>query len=304
MHFKDFMTRFAGVVRLPFLSLAIACVGVGASIACWKTGDVASNIDWPLLLLVMIGAISAHMSVNALNEYKDFNSGLDLQTIKTPFSGGSGTLPNAPDFLNMAKYIGFGTFLLTASLGLYFVYLKGFGLLWAGIPGILLVAAYTPHITRNPFWSLVSSGLGFGPAMVMGTEFVLSGSYSWSGFLASMTVFFLINNLLLINQFPDIEADRSVGRKNILILWGPEKVKAVIALFFVLAYAILITATTTHMLPFYAVAGLITIPLAVSISYGLRKHGTNIQPLIPYMGVNVIVCLMTPVLIASGILFS
>ncbi len=41
-------------------------------------------------MLALLGAFLAHISVNTLNEYFDFKSGLDLETIKTPFSGGSG----------------------------------------------------------------------------------------------------------------------------------------------------------------------------------------------------------------------
>ena len=45
------------------------------------------------LILALAGGLLAHISVNALNEYLDFTSGLDLTTLRTPFSGGSGTLP-------------------------------------------------------------------------------------------------------------------------------------------------------------------------------------------------------------------
>jgi len=44
-------------------------------------------------MLALLGAFLAHVSVNTLNEYYDFKSGLDLETIRTPFSGGSGALP-------------------------------------------------------------------------------------------------------------------------------------------------------------------------------------------------------------------
>jgi hypothetical protein len=50
-----------------------------------------------MVLLIFIGALFAHISVNTLNEYFDFKSGLDLTANKTPFSGGSGALPNTPD---------------------------------------------------------------------------------------------------------------------------------------------------------------------------------------------------------------
>jgi len=71
--------------RAPFLILSIVCVVLGASVA------VANqiNISLSLLALTLAGALLAHISVNMLNEYFDFKSGLDLATKRTAFSGGS-----------------------------------------------------------------------------------------------------------------------------------------------------------------------------------------------------------------------
>ena len=73
-------------MRGPFLVLTPVCVLLGV-------GTVVANkapVDWSLLFLCLLGALLAHISVNALNEYADFRSGLDLATLRTPFSGGSG----------------------------------------------------------------------------------------------------------------------------------------------------------------------------------------------------------------------
>ncbi len=75
-------------MRLPFLTLTFACVFLGMSIAV--ANQVSINIL--ILMLALLGAPLAHISVNTLNEYFDFKSGLDLNTVKTPFSGGSGAL--------------------------------------------------------------------------------------------------------------------------------------------------------------------------------------------------------------------
>ena len=53
----------------------------------------------------MLGALCAHISVNAFNEYLDFKSGLDLKTTRPSFSGDSGTLPANPDFALSALLI-------------------------------------------------------------------------------------------------------------------------------------------------------------------------------------------------------
>lgn len=44
----------------------------------------------PLVPLALIlGMMTAHFSVNALNDYMDYKSGLDFKTPRTPFSGGT-----------------------------------------------------------------------------------------------------------------------------------------------------------------------------------------------------------------------
>ncbi len=290
----------AGITRLPFLALTPLCVAVGASVSWWKTG----SLDWMRMVLALAGGVAAHVSVNALNEYQDFRSGLDLHTEKTPFSGGSGTLPNRPELASLALRIGIGGLVVTALVGFWFVLQAGPGILLVGMPGLLLVAAYTPWVLRNPYLTLIASGLGFGPAMVMGTEYALTGSYSWSGACAALVVFFLVNNLLLVNQFPDIEPDRFIGRKNIPITWGRERAIRLMGLFFLLAYASLACGILTASMPVAAMTGFLTVPLAFVIFRKMREHHADIARLVPVMGMNVVLVLLTPALIVGGYLLS
>ena len=67
--------------RIPFLALGPICVLPGVGTA---------------LHAVLPGAVAAHVSVNTFTEYPDFHSGLDALTVKTPFGGGSGALPEHP----------------------------------------------------------------------------------------------------------------------------------------------------------------------------------------------------------------
>ena len=175
-----------GPMRLPFLILTPACVLLGAATASWS----GAEIDLYYLTLAFVGAVASHISVNALNEYHDFKSGLDFNTQPTPFSGGSGTLPKHPDKAHVALITGLISLVVIAVVGIYFLYVRGLWLLPVGLLGVVTIVAYTKWITRNPFLCLVAPGLGFGPLMVMGTDFVLSGSYSWTSFVASLVPFF------------------------------------------------------------------------------------------------------------------
>ena len=91
-----------GPMRLPFLILPPACVALGAATAVWS----GSEINLLFLFFAFVGAVCAHISVNALNEYEDFKSGLDFNTRRTPFSGGSGTLPKRPEKAHVALVTG------------------------------------------------------------------------------------------------------------------------------------------------------------------------------------------------------
>lgn len=287
-----------GPMRANFLLLTPACVVLGLAVARWR--GFAS--DWGQFLMIMAGAVTAHIAVNALNEYADFRSGLDFKTIKTPFSGGTGSLPANPDKAHFALITGLLALAVTAAIGIYFALLRGWGLLPLGLPGLVMIVAYTPQLTRNWLFCLLAPGLGFGPMMVMGTEFCLTASYSWAGVAASLTPFFLVSNLLLLNQFPDLGPDRASGRRHLIIAAGLARGVTVYGLFLLGAYLAPIAGWLLGVLPAGALLGLLTAPLAVMTYRAVRTDHEDLQRLLPSLGKNVALNLATPVLIAAGMI--
>jgi 1,4-dihydroxy-2-naphthoate octaprenyltransferase len=286
-----------GPMRPNFLVLTPACVLLGIATAFWS--GAALN---PLyIVLIILGALMAHISVNALNEYHDFKSGLDLITEATPFSGGTKTLPENPDKAHWALITGLVSLGLMTGIGIYFLMERGLQLLPIGILGIIIIYTYTPLITRSPFLCLISPGLGFGPLMVMGTDFMLTGRYSWTAATASLVPFFLVNDLLLLNQFPDVEPDRQFGRDHLLIRIGRKSGAVVYNVFLILAYVSIIAGYLSGVLPWGALLGLVTFILAVPVMRGVIRHADDIPGLIPFMVKNVIINISTPVLVALGL---
>jgi 1,4-dihydroxy-2-naphthoate polyprenyltransferase len=286
-----------GPMRVPFLILTPACVLLG--IATAVRSGVHVN-PWHVLL-VLVGAICTHISVNAFNEYDDFKSGLDAQTERTPFSGGSGTLPANPTMAKTGLTIALVSFGIVALTGLYFTWLHGLALLPLGLLGMFVILAYTPWLTRSPLLCLIAPGLGFGPLMVMGTHFALTGQYSWTAFVASLVPFFLVSNLLLLNQFPDVDADRNVGRRHFPILIGRHLSSLIFSSFLVLTYVVIVVGVAFTILPIGSLLGLATLILAIPLLKGSIINADDIQKLVPFMGNNVLVNLLTPVLVAVGL---
>jgi 1,4-dihydroxy-2-naphthoate octaprenyltransferase len=286
-----------GPMRVPFLILTPACVLLGIATAA-RSGLPIHPLQ---VLMVLIGAICTHISVNAFNEYGDFKSGLDARTQRTPFSGGSGTLPAHPNMAKTALITALVAFAIVALTGLYFTWQRGLALLPLGLLGMLVILTYTPWLTKYPVLCLVAPGLGFGPLMVMGTHFALTGQYSLTAFVASLVPFFLVSNLLLLNQFPDVDADRTVGRRHFPILIGRHLSSIIFSTFLVLTYLAIMLGVAFAILPLGALLGLVTLILAIPLLKGAIKHANDIRDLIPLLGNNVLVNLLTPVLVALGL---
>lgn len=294
------MKALLGPMRVPFLVLTPACVLLGVGTASWSS----KGISVVHVVMVLVGAVAAHISVNAFNEYFDFRSGLDFKTQRTPFSGGSGTLVARPALAKAALATALAAFGITAGVGLFFVRMWGWRLLLVGIPGLFLLVAYTPWIAHHAFFCLIAPGLGFGPLMVMGTHFVLTGTYQWPAFVASLVPFFLVCDLLLLNQFPDVEADRSIGRSHLPILIGRRNTSLVYGGLLLAAYLSILAGVLLDLLPKLTLLGLMTAVLALSAALGAYRHADNMERLIPTMGLNVIINIVTPVLVAIGLFFS
>jgi 1,4-dihydroxy-2-naphthoate octaprenyltransferase len=289
--------RLLGPMRVPFLVLTPACVLLGAGTALWTQGKI--NVWY--LILSLVGAVAAHISVNALNEYFDFRSGLDQRTRRTPFSGGSGTLPLDPEMERPALVTGLVALAVAAVVGGFFVLVWGWALLPLGILGLVLIVSYTGWITRYPLLCLIAPGLGLGLFMVMGTDFVLTGSYTWTAFIASLVPFFLVNDLLLLNQFPDVEADKTVGRRHLPIVIGRRSSSIVYGALLVAAYLSIVAGVALGLLPFACLLGLLMLVLAVPTAIGVYRYADDLEKLAPYMGYNVLMNVATPVLMAIGL---
>lgn len=285
--------------RPAFLLLTPCCLSVAVAFI------VAEGIsfDGLTLSLMFAGALSAHISVNLLNEYYDFRSGLDLHTRRTPFSGGSGGLPAAPDCAERVKQTGILCLLVTILIGLYFVWRGAWGLLPLGLVGVLLVYGYSPYITHRPWLCLLAPGLGFGPVMILGAYTLLNGQQPSAVFIASLIVMLIVSNLLLLNQFPDLEADQEAGRRHLLVLIGRQQSAWVYVALLLLAYATLLLSVFMELLPIPSLLTLMTLPAAIPAALLTLSYHDDLERLMPALGLNVMLTLSLPTLLALGVVW-
>jgi len=265
------------VIRVRFLLASVIAVLVGLALN-WSQNGTIAYFD---TILTFAGVLALHASVDLLNDYWDFKRGIDTKTTRTKMSGGTGVLPEGllkPSSVYRAGVI----FLIIGSLiGSYFVIT--YGILIAIILGFAILSIY--------FYStkIVDSGLGEffvgvkGSMIVIGTFFIQSGEISLESILAGVVVGILSSLVLFIASFPDHDADKSKGRKTLVIVVGKEKAKKIFWFFPLLAYSIILIGVSVNLFPLLSLICLLSFPLMIKSGLGLQKNYDSVNDLVPFM---------------------
>ncbi len=285
-----------GVSRAPFLLLPVTLVAVGAAASYHDGGfDVLTSV------LCLIGLVAAHVGVNALNEASDMQTGIDLVTVRTPFSGGSGTLPAGGMSVRGAYFLGFVAAGIGLDIGIWLIIRVGPVLIAPLALGAFAVLAYTHFLARTGLGEIFA-GLGLGALPVLGISLAQDGTLGPASIAAAVPAFFTTFNLLLLNEFPDEQADRGGGRKNLVLMFR----RPVAAKIYVAATAAvpasLAIAVSLGALPWYALAAIPPTALAIPACRWCLTSPREPVPT-PALGGNVMWNLATNAVLAAALIF-
>lgn len=200
-------------MRLRTLPVSVSGVIVAVGYALW--GNV---FRWSTAVLCLLFAVLAQIASNFANEYYDYKAGLDRPGREGPRRGVTeGDI--TPGAMRRATFITLGLACLT---GLSLIYWGGWWLLAAGATIALGVLAYS----TGPF-PLSHHALGelaviafFGLIPVNLTFYLQSGGWDTTVFIGSITVGLMGANVLIINNYRDLEDDRAVGKRTLAVLIG------------------------------------------------------------------------------------
>jgi 1,4-dihydroxy-2-naphthoate polyprenyltransferase len=152
----------------------------------------------------------------------------------------------------------------------------------------------------------VNAGLGElfvaikGAMIVLGTFYVQSPVLEPAAMYAGAIVGILSATVLFVNSFPDYEADRSKGRRTLVILLGKKAAAAVFPLFIVAAYAMIVAGIALGFTKIYSLVSLASIPFAIKAITRLRKDQESVDEMVPAMSSAVTYSRITGFLLALG----
>jgi 1,4-dihydroxy-2-naphthoate octaprenyltransferase len=285
------------VIRTRFLLASVIAVTNGLTIAVWRY----RQFDLLYAILTFVGVICLHASVDLLNDYWDYKRGIDtIFTKRTKFSGGTGVLPGKLLKPNSVYSAGVIFLLLGSLVGAYFVIIRGITV--AIILGFAIVAIYFYSTT------IVNVGLGevFVAAkstmIVLGSFYVQTGVIEPSAVYIGIIVGILSASVLFINSFPDYEADRSKGRRSLVILLGKQKASRVFGILIIFPYILVIAAIFLGYAKIYSIVCFVSIPFAFKIIKYTQKYSESIDKFVPIMAATVMYARITGFTLAISLL--
>jgi len=305
---KEKIKLWLAEMRAPFLVLAVLLVAIGLAFG-WKYHPEGTTFNPWHAILLMVGVVSSHISVNLFNEYSDNKTRIDHNTQRTPFSGGSGILSSGKLSARSVLKTAVATLILALGIGIYFaITIHWIIFLLAGI-GAFSILFYTRVLTKFQLGELFS-GLALGTFVVLGSYVVMTGSpemaikdlFPLDVILMSIPPGILTALLLLINEFPDVEADKMGGRKHLVIWLGRKKAAYIYTLGMVATFGVIIGSALFNIVSPWFMLALLPMPLAYKASLGAIRHGHDTPKLVSALGMNVLTVLGTDLFIAVAVM--
>jgi len=231
-------------------------------------------------ILALIGLVTAHGASNLFNDYWDAKNGIDTsQDYFRPAYMPHPTLSGMMSSRGLFS-LGLGHLALMIGIAAYFVLLRGpLVLVFAGL-GVAFLMLYA----GGPM-PLKRIGLGeptvfvvWGPLMVGGTYYVLSGAFPLWVVVASVPYAVSVTTVLFGKHIDKIEYDSPLGVKTVPVLLGESATKKVLEGLIVVAYASVVGLVAVRYLPVWCLISLLALPKAIQLFHVLAKPRPRERP--------------------------
>jgi len=240
------------------LPAALVPVMVGSALAIYH------GIFFPAYSIVaFLCSILIQIGTNFTNDLYDYLKGTDTEERKGPLR----VLASGLISVNKMKWGIFLVFFIAFLLGLYLVYSVGIMILWIGIFSIIAGLAYT----AGPF-PLAYNGLGdlfvfifFGIVGTVGTYYLHAQQFTLLAFLISLPVGALVTNILIVNNYRDIEEDKTAGKNTLAVLLGKDFSRYEYVFFILVSFFIPFLLHIKYDFNIWIFLPYITLPIAITL---------------------------------------
>lgn len=220
-------------IRPATLTISVVPVLVGAALAWREAGELL----WIPFALAAVAALLIQIGTNLYNDVGDYERGADRsERLGPPRAVSSGWL--TPGEVRGAVALVFGA---AALVGAWLVWYGGWPILVLGVASIAAGYAYTggprpiAYSATGELFVFVFFGLG----AVLGTYYLQTATVGWAAAVAATMVGLLGAAVIVVNNYRDLEGDRSVGKRTLAVRIGRRWSKVEFVALLALPYAML-----------------------------------------------------------------
>lgn len=290
-------TRFGSI---PVMLIPIVLGTVGAYV--WEGGFHPF-----LFVITIVGAVSAHLFSNMINDLWDFRNGTDTEAHNNPemISTNSGFLSRGLMSESLFAGMTWGLLAVAVICGAVLSIYSGWQILWFVLVGALIAYFYVAPPLRFGYrgrgYSEFAIFVAFGIMPVLGSYFVQTGGFSLKPVLLSLPVGLLTTLLLFNHHFLHWKADKQAGKRTLVVVWGERRALVFSRVLLYVSYASLIACVLFGVLPVYALLALLTAVAPVHIYRGLQPLNAPTAYL-PLMGASQQASVRCGVIMAAALL--
>jgi 1,4-dihydroxy-2-naphthoate polyprenyltransferase len=205
--------------------------------------------------LALTATVLAHAAANVYNDVGDDVIGADADNTDRiyPYTGGSRFIQTGLLSRSQMTRLASGLAAAALILGALLAVLRGPGVVVLGIMGLGLGLVYS-----LPGVQLSARGVGeaavavsFGALPVLGTVWLMGGRVDLPTVLICLPVSAWAAAILIINEVPDIEADRRAGKRTLVVRCGAVGARWIYRGLTLMALAASSAAVVVHALPLW-----------------------------------------------------
>lgn len=266
------LSRWVYAGRPRTLPLAAAPVLAGVALAASETG----HLSVLAAVATLLSAVAIQVGTNLHNDAADFERGTDTEFRVGPLRATAQGWFTVGQVKRAAHF----AFLTALLLGVYLCVRGGLPILLLGVASLAAGYAYTSGprpIAYGPFGELFVL-LFFGIAAVAGSHYLQTLAFSWTSVAVGIALGLPAAAVLLLNNYRDLETDRTAGRRTLCHYLGRPFARIV--------YAVLLTAPFPILLlggfPGSAWPLLAALPFAAHLIWRLLRgaEGAQLNPLL------------------------
>ena len=237
--------------RPAFLIASVLPILVGTA---WASAAY-HRFDGLLFGLAVAATLLAHAATNVYNDVSDDSIGTDPDNADRiyPYTGGSRFIQSGLLTRREMTLLALGLCIAALVVGTVLAVIRGPGVILVGIAGLALGLLYSlpgaQLSARGIGESAVAIGLGVLP--VLGAVWLQTGFIDFGALILCIPVSCWVAAILIINEVPDVEADRRAGKRTLVVRWGTKGARWIYGGLTLIAFFASVLAIIRHTLPLW-----------------------------------------------------